>query len=53
TTPFNFEGKRRLQSAEKGIQALEQHVDSLIIIPNQRLLKVFRDISMKDAYKKP
>ena len=52
TTPFNFEGKRRLQSAEKGIEALEAHVDSLIIIPNQRLLKVFRDISMKDAYKK-
>ncbi|MGN0935111.1 MULTISPECIES: cell division protein FtsZ [unclassified Acinetobacter] len=52
TTPFNFEGKRRQQSAEKGIEALEQHVDSLIIIPNQRLLKVFRDISMKDAYKK-
>ena len=52
TTPFNFEGKRRLQSAEKGIEALEQHVDSLIIIPNQRLLKAFRDTSMKDAYKK-
>ena len=52
TTPFHFEGKRRLQSAEKGIEALEAHVDSLIIIPNQRLLKVFRDISMKDAYKK-
>lgn len=52
TTPFNFEGKRRLQSAEQGIEALEAHVDSLIIIPNQRLLKVFRDISMKDAYKK-
>ena len=52
TTPFNFEGKRRLQSAEHGIEALEAHVDSLIIIPNQRLLKVFRDISMKDAYKK-
>jgi cell division protein FtsZ len=34
------------------IEALEAHVDSLIIIPNQRLLKVFRDISMKDAYKK-
>ncbi|MEG2103542.1 MAG: cell division protein FtsZ, partial [Flavobacterium sp.] len=44
TTPFNFEGKRRQQSAEKGIEALEAHVDSLIIIPNQRLLKVFRDI---------
>ena len=52
TTPFNFEGKRRLQSAEQGIEALEAHVDSLIIIPNQRLLEVFRDISMKDAYKK-
>ena len=52
TTPFNFEGKRRLQSAEQGIEALEAHVDSLIITPNQRLLKVFRDISMKDAYKK-
>ncbi len=52
TTPFNFEGKRRLLSAEKGIAALEQHVDSLIIIPNQRLMKVYRDISMKDAYKK-
>ncbi|MFH7046906.1 cell division protein FtsZ [Acinetobacter johnsonii] len=52
TTPFNFEGKRRLQAAEQGIEALEAHVDSLIIIPNQRLLKVFRDISMKDAYKK-
>ena len=52
TTPFNFEGKRRLQSAEQGIEALDAHVDSLIIIPNQRLLKVFRDISMKDAYKK-
>ena len=52
TTPFNFEGKRRLQSAEQGIEALEAHVDSLIIIPNQRVLKVFRDISMKDAYKK-
>ena len=52
TTPLNFEGKRRLQSAEQGIEALEAHVDSLIIIPNQRLLKVFRDISMKDAYKK-
>ena len=34
TTPFNFEGKRRLQSAEQGIEALEAHVDSLIIIPN-------------------
>ena len=52
TTPFNFEGRRRQRSAEKGIDALESHVDSLIIIPNQRLLSVYGDISMKDAYKK-
>jgi cell division protein FtsZ len=52
TTPFNFEGRKRLRSAEKGIEALEAHVDSLIIIPNQRLLSVYGDISMKDAYKK-
>lgn len=52
TTPFNFEGRRRLRSAEKGIEALETHVDSLIIIPNQRLLSVYGDISMQDAYRK-
>ena len=52
TTPFNFEGRRRQRSAEKGIEALEAHVDSLIIIPNQRLLSVYGDISMQDAYRK-
>ena len=52
TTPFNFEGHRRKKLAEKGIEALEAHVDSLIIIPNQRLLSVYGDIPMKEAYKK-
>ncbi|WP_111894975.1 cell division protein FtsZ [Acinetobacter sp. MB5] len=52
TTPFNFEGRRRQKSAEKGIEALEQFVDSLIIIPNERLLNVYGDISMQDAYRK-
>ena len=52
TTPFNFEGRRRQRSAEKGIEELEKHVDSLIIIPNQRLLSVYGDISMQDAYRK-
>ena len=37
TKPFNFEGKRRMQQAEAGIAELAQHVDSLIIIPNERL----------------
>lgn len=37
TKPFAFEGKRRLQQAEVGISELAQHVDSLIVIPNERL----------------
>ena len=37
TTPFAFEGKRRMAQAEEGIAELQQHVDSLIIIPNERL----------------
>lgn len=52
TTPFEFEGRRRIKSAEQGIENLEAYVDSLIIIPNERLLEVYGDVSMKDAYKK-
>lgn len=52
TTPFAFEGRKRQKSAEKGIEELEKHVDSLIIIPNQKLLSVYGDISMKEAFKK-
>lgn len=37
TKPFNFEGKRRMTQAEAGIAELSKHVDSLIIIPNERL----------------
>ena len=37
TKPFAFEGKRRMQQAEAGIAELAQHVDSLIVIPNERL----------------
>lgn len=37
TKPFAFEGKRRMQQAEKGIEQLREHVDSLVIIPNERL----------------
>ncbi len=40
TKPFYFEGKKRLVSAEKGIQALSESVDSLITIPNDRLLSL-------------
>jgi cell division protein FtsZ len=52
TTPFDFEGRKRQKSAEKGIEELEKHVDSLIIIPNEKLITVYGDISMKEAFKK-
>jgi cell division protein FtsZ len=40
TKPFNFEGKKRMLSAEEGIANLKQHVDTLITVPNDRLLQV-------------
>ncbi len=40
TTPFSFEGKKKLQLAETGIEKLRKNVDTLIIIPNQHLLNV-------------
>lgn len=40
TKPFSFEGRRRLSVAEAGINELREHVDTLIVIPNQQLLKV-------------
>ena len=52
TRPFSFEGKRRATQAEKGIQALRDKVDTLIVIPNDRLLSVTApDTSMLDAFK--
>ncbi|MEY2334909.1 cell division protein FtsZ [Acidithiobacillus ferrianus] len=51
TKPFNFEGKKRQQHALSGIDELSQHVDSLVIIPNEKLLTVLgKNISLKDAY---
>lgn len=40
TKPFNFEGKHRMEQAESGILALREHVDALIVIPNERLKSV-------------
>lgn len=51
--PFNFEGKKRMQTAQKGISDIKDKVDTLIVIPNQRLLDVVeRNISFLDAMKK-
>jgi cell division protein FtsZ len=50
--PFDFEGKKRKQQAEAGIQALRSSVDTLITIPNQRLLRVVdRGTSLRDAFR--
>jgi cell division protein FtsZ len=52
TKPFNFEGKRRRVQAEHGIRALRDTVDTLITIPNERLLNfVERGTSLGDAFK--
>jgi cell division protein FtsZ len=40
TKPFHFEGTRRMQMAERGIEELSKHVDTLIVIPNQNLFRV-------------
>ncbi len=52
TKPFGFEGKRRMQQAEQGITELQEAVDTLIVIPNQRLLAtVARQTSVLDAFR--
>ena len=52
TRPFSFEGKIRTRQAEEGIDALREHVDTLIVIPNDRLLAISdRNITAMDAFK--
>ncbi|MCY9872340.1 cell division protein FtsZ [Vibrio barjaei] len=51
TKPFSFEGKKRLNYADHGIAALSNHVDSLITIPNEKLLKVLgKGITLLEAF---
>ncbi|HDY97229.1 MAG TPA: cell division protein FtsZ [Pseudomonas sabulinigri] len=53
TKPFPFEGRKRLQIAEEGIRELSMHVDSLITIPNEKLLTVLgKDASLLAAFSK-
>jgi cell division protein FtsZ len=52
TKPFPFEGPKRMQAAEEGIMELEKHVDSLITIPNEKLLtSLGKNITLLDAFK--
>jgi len=54
TKPFKWEGKKRMLNAENGIQELKQHVDSLIVIPNERLLSIIdKNINAFTAFDKP
>jgi cell division protein FtsZ len=51
TKPFKFEGTRRSQQAERGIEALSEEVDTLIVVPNERLLSVLaRTTTMMEAF---
>jgi cell division protein FtsZ len=52
TKPFSFEGKQRALAAEEGIRRLSEHVDSLITIPNNKLLSVLgKNITLLNAFK--
>ncbi|WP_344720529.1 cell division protein FtsZ [Nesterenkonia halobia] len=52
TRPFTFEGRRRATSAEDGIEALRDEVDTLIVIPNDRLLSISdKNVSVLDAFR--
>ena len=51
TKPFTFEGKKRLAQAERGIESLKSKVDTLIVIPNDKLLQIIdRKTSMSEAF---
>ena len=52
TTPFEFEGVQRMVKAEKGLTELKDQVDSLITVPNEKILQIGGHISVKEAYGK-
>lgn len=53
TKPFSFEGKKRMRQAEEGLEQLKASVDTVIVVPNERLLSVVgRGTTFKDALKK-
>ncbi len=52
TTPFKFEGGKRIKAAKAGIEQLTNFVDSIITIPNDKLMSIYGNISMQDAFKK-
>lgn len=51
TKPFGFEGKRRMMQAERGMQELLESVDTLIVIPNEKLLAVAKDAGFFESFR--
>ena len=52
TTPFAYEGKKRIAQAEEGIMLLKNHVDTLLVISNDKLRHQFGNLKMKEAFAK-
>ncbi len=52
TTPFTYEGKKRVAQAEEGIMLLKEHVDTLLVISNDKLRHQFGNLKMKEAFNK-
>lgn len=52
TTPFGYEGKKRIQQAEDGIGRLKEYVDTLLVISNDKLRHQFGNLKMKEAFSK-
>lgn len=50
TTPFTFEGRLRIANAKKGIEELKNHVDSMIVISNDKLLQVYGNNPLQDSF---
>lgn len=50
TVPFGFEGKRKIEQAMEGIDELEESVDALLIIANERLREIYGDLKLSDAF---
>ncbi len=52
TTPFAYEGRKRLAQAEEGIRLMKDHVDTLLVISNDKLRHQFGNLKMKEAFEK-
>ena len=52
TSPFPFEGKKRAENAMYGIKHMREFVDTLLVIPNEKLCEIYSDLTLKEAFEK-